>query len=130
MPAHSTALGKAMLAHLPPEEVTRLLDTVGMPRRTANTITDRGRLFSELATVRVRGYSVDNIENEDGIRCVGAPIFDHRREVVGAISVSGPASRMPLERARRLGPEVRQAAEDISKALGWTEIEPERRDGR
>jgi len=130
MPAHSTALGKAMLAHLPAEEVNRILDTVGMPRRTPNTITDRGRFLAELATIRARGFSVDNIENEDGIRCVGAPIFDHRRQVVGAISISGPATRMTLERVRRLGPEVRQAAERMSRALGWTQIATEKHGGR
>jgi DNA-binding IclR family transcriptional regulator len=88
VPAHSTALGKAMLAYLPgaggaDRGEARLV------RRTPNTITDPARLFQELAAIRARGYSIDNVENEEGIRCVGAAIFDHRGRVAGAVSVSG-----------------------------------------
>lgn len=121
VPAHSTALGKAMLAYLPREQVERILEQHGLPRRTPNTITDPGRLFQELATVRTRGFSVDNIENEEGIRCVGAPVFDHRGRVAGAVSVSGSVTTISLERARReLGPLVREAAQRISQAMGWS----------
>lgn len=121
MPAHSTALGKSMLAYLPRETVRHILERRGMPQRTANTITEPRRFFEELAAVRTRGYAIDNVENEDGIRCVGAPIFDHRGQVVGAISLSGAMRSLTIERIRRsLGPQIRQTAERISRALGWT----------
>lgn len=121
MPAHSTALGKAMLAYLPEDKVTEILQTCGMPRRTPHTITDQPNFFEELAVARSRGYALDNVENEDGIRCVGAPIFDHRGQVAGAISLSGSMRSLTVERIRRsLGPEIREAALRISKALGWT----------
>lgn len=120
MPAHSTALGKAMLACSPPERVREILRMNGMPRRTSNTITDLKQFFEELATVRARGFSIDNVENEEGIRCVGASIFDHRGEVAGAISLSGAASSLTLDRIRKeLGPRVRDAAQRISLDLGW-----------
>ena len=120
MPAHSTALGKAMLAHLPTDQVTRILDLWGMARRTPHTITDRRGLFAELAVIRARGYAIDNVENEDGVRCVAAPIFDHRG-VAGAVSLSGPARTITLTRVRRtLGPLVRRAAARISRAVGWS----------
>lgn len=120
MPAHSTALGKAMLAHLPIDEVRRILGMRGMIRRTANTITDEDRFLVELTAVRVRGFAIDNVENEEGIRCVAATIFDHRGRVAGAVSVSGAAVSITLEKARRdLGPCVRRSAEEISRALGW-----------
>ena len=126
MPAHCTALGKAMLAHLPADDVARVLDTWGLPARTAHTITQRPKLLTELATVRARGYALDNVENEEGVRCVGAPIFDHRGHVAGAVSVSGPTRSVTLERVRRrLGPQVAAAAAEISQALGWTRIRPE-----
>ncbi|MCL6554177.1 MAG: IclR family transcriptional regulator [Firmicutes bacterium] len=122
MPAHCTALGKAMLAFMPPAAARRVLRDHGLPRRTANTITDPVRFFEELAQVHARGFAIDNIENEEGIRCVAAPIFDHRGQVAGAVSLSGAASSITLDRARReLGPQVRRAALDISRALGWTE---------
>ncbi|MDR7486853.1 MAG: IclR family transcriptional regulator [Armatimonadota bacterium] len=120
MPAHSTALGKAMLAALPPDEAARILRTTGLPRRTPATITDPDRFAEELAAVRGRGFAIDNIENEEGIRCVGAAIRDHRGLLAGAVSLSGAASSITLERARReLGPLVRQTALAISRALGW-----------
>ncbi|GBD30274.1 Pectin degradation repressor protein KdgR [bacterium HR32] len=120
VPAHSTALGKAILAHLPASQVEEIVLRHGLPRRTPNTITDPERLLQELAAVRARGFSVDNVENEEGIRCVGAAIFDHAGRLAGAVSVSGSASTISLERARReLGPAVRDAAEQISRAMGW-----------
>jgi IclR family acetate operon transcriptional repressor len=120
VPAHSTALGKAMLAYLPWEQVERIVEKHGLARRTSNTITDPARLFQELAAVRARGYSIDNVENEEGIRCVGAAIFEHRGRVAGAVSVSGSVATISLERARReLAPLVREAAERISRAMGW-----------
>ncbi|HXF81426.1 MAG TPA: IclR family transcriptional regulator [bacterium] len=131
MPAHCTALGKAMLAFLPAAEVARILETWGLPRRTPNTITDRRRLLDELAAVRARGYAVDNVENEEGVRCVGAPIFDHDGRVAGAVSCSGPARSITRERVRRsLGPEVMRAAAQISQALGWTAATTERGERR
>ncbi len=120
-PAHSTALGKAMLAYLPRERVEGIIQRHGLPARTPNTITSPERLFEELAAIRARGFSIDNVENEEGIRCVGAPVFDHTGAVAGAVSVSGSVATISLERARReLGPLVREAAERISRALGWT----------
>jgi IclR family acetate operon transcriptional repressor len=125
MPAHCTALGKAMLAHLPPREAGAVLDLWGMPRRTPRTITDRRRLWSELATTRSRGYAIDNVENEEGVRCVAAPIFDHRGRVAGAVSLSGSTRTVTLARVRRsLGPLVRQAAGRISRAVGWSGVRP------
>jgi DNA-binding IclR family transcriptional regulator len=120
MPAHSTALGKAMLAYLPTDQVRTILQRQGMVRRTAQTITDTERLLADLEAVRDRGYSIDNVENEEGIRCVGAAVFDHQGRVAGAISVSGSAHSITVERIRReLGPRVRETARLISRAMGW-----------
>ncbi len=121
MPAHSTALGKAMLAWTDPHQVREIVALRGLVPRTPRTITTLARLQRELAAVRARGFAVDNVENEDGIRCVGAPIFDHRGRVAGAVSVSGSVATISLRRARReLGPQVRETAARISRALGWT----------
>jgi len=69
-------------------------------------------------------------ENEEGIRCVGAPIMDHRGQVAGAISLSGSNVSMTLERARRdLGPRVRETAKRLSRAIGWDEHRPVREGG-
>jgi DNA-binding IclR family transcriptional regulator len=125
MPAHCTALGKAMLAHLPEREAGMVLNLWGMARRTPRTITDRRRFFAELASIRTRGYAVDNVENEEGVRCVAAPIFDHRGRVAGAVSLSGSTRTITLARVRRsLGPLIRRAAGRISRAVGWSGARP------
>jgi DNA-binding IclR family transcriptional regulator len=92
----STALGKAILAHTPRERVERILDKHGLPQITENTITDRQELFDEFETVRERGVAIDDEERISGIWCIGAPIKSDGR-VLGAVSVSGPASRMKNE---------------------------------
>ena len=121
MPAHSTALGKAMLAWTDTARVREIVALRGLPRRTRRTITTLAELERELATVRARGFAVDNVENEDGIRCVGAPVFDHQGRVAGAVSVSGSVTTISLRRARReLGPQVVATAARISRDLGWT----------
>ncbi|ELZ30553.1 ArcR family transcription regulator [Halosimplex carlsbadense 2-9-1] len=89
---HITASGKAILAFLPQHRVEAIVDRHGLPRRTANTITDREELFDHLATVRERGYAVNDEEEIEGLRAVGAPIRDRDGDVLGSISISGPTS--------------------------------------
>lgn len=117
MPAYSTATGKAFLAHLPAGRVSDAIAR-GLPRRTANTITTADDLLAELATVREQGWAVDNVENEDGVRCVGAPILDHLGAVVAALSVSGPTMRVTEDRVPELGAQVKAVAEEISHRIG------------
>jgi DNA-binding IclR family transcriptional regulator len=93
---HSTSLGKAILAYLPDERVNEILDEMGMPRKTENTITDRTEFFEELERVRSQGYATDDEENVDGLRCIAAPVMGNE-SVLGAVSVSGPSSRFSGE---------------------------------
>lgn len=118
MPAYSTGIGKAVLAFLDESELERHLPPA-LERRAANTITDRDALREELRRTRERGYSLDDIENEDGIRCTGAPIFDHTGRVQAGLSVAGPATRMTMSRLRELGPHVRVQADLVSARLGF-----------
>jgi IclR family acetate operon transcriptional repressor len=120
MPMHCTALGKSVLAFLPAARVDAILQQHGLPRHTPRTIRTRPALERELARIRRRGYAIDDIENEDGVRCVGAPVLDHRGMPAAAISISAPASQMPLTRARELAALVREQARRLSAILGWT----------
>jgi DNA-binding IclR family transcriptional regulator len=117
MRLHSTSIGKAILAQLPDEEVSMITARTGLERRTPRTITDTAALLAHLAEIRRRGYSVDDEENEGGIRCVGAPVFDHTGTVMGGISVSGLAFEMAADDADLVA-EVITAARDVSLALG------------
>lgn len=120
---HSTAVGKAMLAYMAPERSERLMARSRLSRKTAKTITDPAVLRSELRRIRARGYAIDDEENEVGARCVAAPIFDHTSELVGAVSVSGPTSRLPAARLREFGPRVRALTQEISTRMGYRALE-------
>ncbi len=119
VPMHCTALGKAVLAFLPPQKARTILGRHGMARHTPRTIVAASALERELGRVRRQGYAIDDVEFEEGVRCMGAPIFDHRGNPVAAVSVSAPASRMPLSRAHEVGATVRNEVACISRAMGW-----------
>lgn len=94
---HSTALGKAILAYLSESRVTAIIERRGLPRFTENTITDRDRLWDELETIREQGYALDDRERTEEVVCVAAPVLTTDEDVLGAVSVAGPASRMKTD---------------------------------
>ena len=117
MPLYCTAAGKAMLAWLPDDVVDRVL-SLPTPPRTEHTLTSPAAVRKDLAVIRDRGWSMDDVENEPDIRCVGAAIFDRSGAVVAACSLSGPDQRITSSRALELGPRVRAAAGAIGRRLG------------
>lgn len=118
--AHSTALGKAMLAMLSSEAVERYLQHYGLPAVTPHTITDEKRFRQELARIRQNGYAVDNEENELGGRCIAAAVMDYSQQPVAAISLSIPLPRIPLEKIPEYGRLVSETAMHISRQLGYS----------
>lgn len=118
--AHSCAVGKVLLADLPPGELDELLGEMVFIRKTENTITDPLQLKEHLGAVRTRGFAVDDEESERGIRCVAAPVRDERGRAVAAVSVSGPAIRVTRQRIQEtLREEVMRTALDISRRIGF-----------
>jgi DNA-binding IclR family transcriptional regulator len=117
-PLHVSAVGKAILAHLPRDDAERVLAR-GLNRITPRTVTDPAQLRRQFREIVARGFAVDLEEGEAGVRCAGAPVFDHRGRVVGAISVSAPAYRTPLPKLLGWGPRVRAAADTVSRALSF-----------
>jgi DNA-binding IclR family transcriptional regulator len=116
---HCSAVGKAILAFLPEERVREIVETVGLPRFTPRTITSLDFLLAHLEEVRGQGYAIDDAEGEEGVRCVGAPVFDARGEVIGSLSISAPLYRTSLERLHGWSPLVITAAWEISRSLGY-----------
>ena len=96
-----------------------MLHCTELTANTPNTITDRAVLIEELASVRVQKFATDDEESEEGVRCVGAPIFDHTGLVFAAISVSGPAYRLSASRLIALSSLVTDTAKIISGRLGY-----------
>ncbi len=116
---HTTSLGKAMLAFWPEPELEAFLGRGRLRQKTANTIVGPTALKRELARTRERGYAVDDEENELGARCVGAPVFDHRAAVAGAISISGPASRLTFDRLAVVAVSLVAASQQVSERMGY-----------
>lgn len=116
-PATCTAVGKVILAFGPPE--ARLKAAQQLVRRTARTQIDSRLWLRHLDAVVRCGYAVDMGENEDGIHCVAAPIQDHEGRVAAALSISGPAGRMPLGRLTEFAPYVMAAAHEVARRLGY-----------
>ncbi|POG54032.1 HTH-type transcriptional regulator XacR [Haloferax marisrubri] len=94
---HTTALGKAILANLPESRVDEIIERHGLEQKTPKSIGTRQELFQVLEAVRERGYAIDDGERLEGLRCLAAPIKSSSGEVLGAISVSAPASRVSDE---------------------------------
>lgn len=105
-PLHVTSMGKAILAHLPETRTQEIIKKHGIKEFTKNTITDEDALYQELEDIRNRGYAIDDEERVPGVRSVGAAIVDSNDTVHGAISVSGPVSRLKGERFREEIPDA------------------------
>lgn len=118
-PLYCTAVGKAILAFLPLDEIDEIIKVKGLEKFTENTITDRNVLLQELEKIVLAGYAVDNMEHEDGVRCVGAPIRNYSGKVFASISVSGPSQRVTLENIPEIAELVIATASDISRKLGF-----------
>lgn len=117
-PAYCTGLGKAMLAYKPDTEIRELYAESALRHFTPNTIADLTELLREMAHIRKRGYAIDNEEHEPDVKCVAVPIWDYRHEVVGAISVSGPAGQIDRAIAERgLVDKVKETGKAISSRL-------------
>jgi len=97
MSLHSVAAGKAILAHLPEERTQGIIDRVGLPSYTPQTITSEQELFEELEAIRDRGYAFNDEEFTQGLRAVAAPVRTAYGGVAGAVSISGPTNRMQGE---------------------------------
>ncbi|MCW2878899.1 MAG: IclR family transcriptional regulator [Sphaerisporangium sp.] len=115
---HSTAIGKAILAELGDDEVRAVSGRTGLLRLTPDTLTTVDDLLAHLAKVRALGYAMDDEENEPGIRCLGAAVFDHTGRVLGGISISSLAMDMARQGLEELAPAVIAAAREVSLALG------------
>jgi len=109
---HCTATGKSILAHVSSDRVERLLESLDMTRYTEQTITNKQDLLDELEQVRDRGVAFDEEEYGPGLRCVGVPIFGSEGEVIGAISLSGPAADMRGDWYRETLPDRLQSAKN------------------
>lgn len=117
-PAYCTAVGKALLA-FQPEAVLDRICKLGLTGYTPRTITHSARLRKELERIRIAGYAVDDEEHHPGVRCVAAPVRDYSGNVIGSLSISGPALRISTEAIPSLAQRLREITGKLSARLGY-----------
>ncbi len=118
-PVYCTALGKVLLANLPPQDRARILGQIRFQPFTPRTITSRRKLVQELSRVHRQGYALDFREIEEDVECIAAPIRDHLGNVVAALSVSGPQKKVNTRKEKEFIQQVTGAAGLISHKMGY-----------
>lgn len=116
VPLYASATGKSLLSGFTPEELEEYLCNVTFIKFTDKTIANREMLMKELEKIRIMGYTITEDEMGDGASAVSAPIKDNQGNVVAAISIAGPMTRMENQIASMI-PEVKTSAERISKLI-------------
>jgi DNA-binding IclR family transcriptional regulator len=117
-PAHATAIGKMLLAAMPPKDCARLLETLPLPAFTANTITDVATLAREIEMVRREGVAHDRCELDPDVRCIAMPVRDFAGRCVAAIGISGPAWRLAPHVLEAKAEQLKASAAELSSRLG------------
>jgi len=117
-PMHSSGIGKALLAWYPEDRVRDIIGRQELAKFTSLTLTSDFALLRDLARTRERGYAIDDQERAEGMRCIAAPIFNAYGEPVAGLSVSGPAFRVGLSDAARIGALVCASADQVTEATG------------
>jgi DNA-binding IclR family transcriptional regulator len=117
-PAHCTALGKVLLADMPPAQLLELYPDEVLIGQTEQSVTSRAVLLAQLESIRLRGYAVDDEELEPGLRCVAAPVRGPDGAVVASLTVSGASARMTRGGLDAAAGRIQDAAERLSASLG------------
>jgi DNA-binding IclR family transcriptional regulator len=117
VPLHCTAHGKALIADLEHDELLRLFGSAPLAHYTQHSVGSIADLAKVCADIRAQGYSADDAEFQEGVRCVAAPIRAESGLIVGSIGISAPVTRFPQERYRECGDQVRAIADKISEGL-------------
>jgi len=120
-PLHCTAVGKAIMSYLSENEINLIIKEKGLEKYTENTITTKEGLENEFKKIRKQGYAVDNMEHEEGVRCVAGPIRDYNGKVIASMSISGPSVRITVDKEEEYAKMLVEACRVISKELGYLE---------
>jgi DNA-binding IclR family transcriptional regulator len=116
LPVHCTGAGKALLAYMPQDRLGCVL-SAGLIRYNENTIVSPQRLREELHRIRTNGFAIDDEEETIGLRCIGAPVFDHHRNAIAAISIAGTTAQINNENLEKLSGLVKHTSDKISAVM-------------
>lgn len=118
-PMYASGIGKALLAHADDARIEKYLAKEKLLQFTDKTITNPQALQRELQNIKKKGYSFDNEEKNDGMRCVAAPVFNSYGETIAGLSISGPSARLSVEKCRAVGQVVKEQAQILSHYMGY-----------
>ncbi|MBI2940027.1 MAG: IclR family transcriptional regulator [Chloroflexi bacterium] len=121
-PAHVSSMGKVILAHQPDGVVEQVVTAKGLRRLTVHTIVDPVAFREHLKRVRAQGWAINAEEEELGFGCVAAPIWNHRGEVIAALSIAAPMGRLAGASRDRLVQLAVAGGQEISESLGFRPI--------
>jgi IclR family KDG regulon transcriptional repressor len=116
-PLYCTALGKAVLAYLPPEQQKKIISATRFERFTPHTICSAEELNKDLHKIHRRGFALDDEETVVGARCIAVPILNRDHKVIGGISVSGPVVRVTKRYIPEFAALLRTSADEIARRL-------------
>lgn len=119
-PLHCTGSGKILLAYQQEAKREEIVSGLDLIKYTNKTITDKSEFLRELDRIRQNGFGTDDEEREYGVKCIGAPIFGPRNEVMACLSISGPKERFRKENIEKWIELVKKAASDASAHLQST----------
>lgn len=118
-PVYCTALGKALLSQLGDREIMGIVKKKKFSAYTKNTITTLVKLKKAINLARNSGYALDDEEYKAGIRCLAAPVLDHRGVAVAAIGISGPADRVTKKKLDYFSKIIREIGGNFSEQIGY-----------
>ncbi len=119
LPVHTTAIGKVLVSFLPDEEILKILELRGMERKTKKSIVTPQKFLREAERVRRYGFAVDDEENSEGVRCVAAPVFDAKGNVLAALGTSSVVLHISTENLPKIADLVKMSAAKVSKQMGY-----------
>ncbi|MBT2737332.1 IclR family transcriptional regulator [Bacillus sp. ISL-7] len=121
-PMYCTGVGKILLSGKNQDEFNELISNINFIPKTPSTITSKEEFIEEIEKVKSQGYALDNAENEVVLRCIAAPIFDHKGKIIASFSISGPSNRVTMDLINdTLIEKMKQYSKAISRNLGYTE---------
>ena len=114
--AHLSALGKVILAYLPPEEQKDLFSRLSFTQATDQTFVDQELFFHHLDVIKKQGFAIDDEERFIGVRCIAAPVF-HDNKIIAAVAIAGPSENMKRSVLRGLTRKVIDASKEITNEI-------------
>lgn len=119
-PMYCTAVGKVLLSGMDQEKVDSILSKTEFIAKTPTTITSKEQLLEEVEKIKIEGYALDNSENEEVLRCIAAPIYDHKGKIIASFSISGPNNRVTMDLINKtLIEKMKHYSMAISRNLGY-----------